>query len=132
MNLTFFILILSAGLLVSHTLLKGSSKRIERSRKLYESASSIEDGIRYKREPVASIIGEDKFSELKGSEDSTVSKLISDICSSDYGAALNCAVLLKNHTEKEMRKTVEKEEKSRPMMAYLPPAAAALVAILLL
>ena len=132
MYLIFLSLMLCAGALVSSSLLKESGARVEKARRLFDDASSIEEGIRYKRAPVGSILGGAPLNELSNSGDDTVAKLISEICSSDYAAALNYAALLKNHTEKEMRKTEEKEMRSRPMMAYLPPAAASLAAILLL
>lgn len=131
MNLLIVILLLLSGLLVSAELLAESSGRVASAKRRYELASSVEEGIRYKREPMTSILGEDSFKELAESG-GEVSKLVADICSSDYDAALNCAALLKIYTEKEMRKTAEREMRSRPMMAYLPPAAAALAAILLL
>ena len=66
------------------------------------------------------------------SSDGAVSKLVSGICSSDYDAAQRYAGQLKNLTEKEMRSAEEEEKKSFAARAFLPVAAAALAAILLL
>ena len=125
-------LMISAGIYVSAVLIRGSDERVKSSRRLFELASTVEDGVKYKREPIASILGKDAFEELAFSRDPEVAKLTGSICSSDYGAALNYAALLKIHTEKEMRKTVDEEGRRRPMMTFLPPAAAALAAILLI
>ena len=132
MTPVIILLMTSAGLFVSSLLVKDSKTRVSSAKRLYEIASSLEDGIRYKREPVTSILGSGQFEELVSSSDPEAAKLTNDICSSDYEAALNYAALLKIHTEKEMRKTAEEEERRRPMMIFLPPAAAALAAILLI
>ena len=122
---------LLAGLAVSGTLLKESGARVERARRIYGYAKTIEEGIRYARAPIPSVIDSRSLKELEES-DEEAGRLVEDICSSDYGAALNYAVYLRNHTEKEMQRAEEEERARRPMMAYLPPAAAALAVILLL
>ena len=132
MILLFIVLMASSGFFVSYLLVKASSDRVKSSVRLFDLASTLEDGIRYKREPVAAILGDSAFEELAASGDPEVAKLTESICSSDYEAALNYAALLKIHTEKEMRKTEEEEKRARPMMTFLPPAAAALAAILLI
>ena len=132
MTFFFIALMTSAGVFVSLNLIGGSKMRVESARRLFDTVSAVEDGIRYKREPIASVVGDGAFQELLSSRDPEVAKLTESICSSDYEAALNYAALLKIHTEKEMRKTAEEEERRRPLMTFLPPAAAALAAILLI
>ena len=133
MKILFVMLMLLSGVSVSYYLIKDSEKRRRRALGIYELASHLEELIRYTRTPVSGLtMGGMSIDDLIEHPDGEVVRLTEMICSSDYEAALSYAALLKNHTEKEMQKVKEKEERSRPMAAFLPPAAALLAAILLI
>lgn len=128
------LLLFLAGVAVSYILVKDSSLKCRRASKICSVSSRIEELIRYTRSPMSEI-----FSSFGESEEDFVSnadevsrELYRSICSSDYDAALSNAVLLKNHTEKEMKRITESESRLRKAKIVLPPCAAVLTVILLL
>ena len=127
-------MMMAAGFSASYCLIKDSKERCAAAASLFKSSSILEDAIKYTRATVSEALRGSPvdFESFENSADPEVSRLFKLICSSEYEAAQKYAAALKNYTEKEMQKVTEKEERTRGAMAYLPPAAAALAAILLI
>ena len=139
MTARIIVIFLLSGLSVSYELIKSSKKSVREAKELFGTASLIEERIRYTRAPLVSILsgiggkdGDDALRELSQSTDPEVVRLVEIICTSDYEEALSGAVLLKSHTEKEMRSAVEKGERERRARLILPPCISLLCALLLI
>ena len=125
MTVKIFAVFFLSGVAVSYELVKSSRLMINKKRKLYDTASLIEERIRYTRSPI-----EDLIPGIEG--DPECARLVDKISTSDYEEALSCAVLLKKYTEKEMESAVEKGAKERRARLFLPPCISLLVALLLI
>ncbi|MBR6917513.1 MAG: hypothetical protein IKN38_04950 [Clostridia bacterium] len=140
MNPVFFFLMFSSGALISYIMVSDSNKKCASSRAAHELSKTIEETIRVSRAPFDEIIedylhredGKLAVRALIESDDEEIKKLIGKIRSSDLDAALSYAKLLKNYTEKEMRKVNKKEALTRKAKITLPTALTLLIAILLL
>ena len=122
---------LTAGIIISFIKVREGRERVRAAKRRFDAASLIEERIRLAKEPLFDIISPEELSHLK-SEDAECGKLIERISLSDYSSALSYAGLLKNHTEKEMQKIADNEEKTREAKLILPPAASLLAVILLI
>ncbi len=129
------VLLLSSAAVLSVILLKSSADRTKSAREAYEFASFLEERIRLTRTPI-----DDAAAAFDGGvrilaslmNDAYASRLISSIGLSTPESAAANAVLLKNHTEKEMLRIAEEETKRRKAKAFLPALLALLVIILFL
>ena len=131
MKTVFAILMVAAGFAYSFIKIKEGKELVKRAGFRCETASLIEERIRYTRSPLFEILSDEELSRFV-SDDDECGKLIELISSSEYSSALSYAQILKNHTEKDLQRISRQEEKTREAKLFLPPAASLLVVILLI
>ena len=140
MKIAFFVLMLTSGCAASFILLRDMSDKVRRARRLFDLSSFIEERMRLARAPISEIIDsfnsinddDASLSYLLENEDAEIRRLSDGICRLDITGALTQADLLKNYTERKMRKIKEDTAKKRKVMIVLPPAAALLISLLLI